>query len=77
MLNGRQIRDRRGRAHLVGLPLTVIHAVRFTAAMRSMPALHGDLPYTAQVTFGRTITTATTTRIRNQRIRASGGVCAS
>jgi len=26
--------------------------------------------------FGRTITTGTTKRIRTQRIRASGGVCA-
>jgi hypothetical protein len=43
--------------------------------MRSMPALHGVLPYTAGLMFGRTITTATTTRIRQQRIRDSGGVC--
>jgi len=55
----------------------VIHARRRESVMPGMPALHGDLPYTASVTFGRTITTATTTRIRIQRIRASGGVCAS
>jgi len=43
-----------------------------------MPALHDLLPYTAAVMFvGCTATTGTTTRIRMQRIRGSGGVCAS
>jgi hypothetical protein len=40
-----------------------------------MPALHGDLPYTARLMFVCTITTATTSRIRKQRIRVAGGVC--
>jgi hypothetical protein len=44
--------------------------------MRTMPALHGLLPYTARVTFVGITITATTMRIRTQRIRASGGVCA-
>jgi hypothetical protein len=40
-----------------------------------MPALHGVLPYTARLMFVRTTTTATTSRIRQQRIRVAGGVC--
>jgi len=42
-----------------------------------MLALHGLLPYTVRDMFVCVTTTATTKRIRMQRIRASGGVCAS
>jgi hypothetical protein len=42
--------------------------------MAGIPALHAVLPYTARLMSRCTITTATTTRIRQQRIGESGGV---
>jgi len=48
---------------------------RFEATMAGMPALHGVLLYTARLMSVCTITIATTSRIRKQRIRVAGGVC--
>lgn len=53
-----------------------MYAAECAFPIHSMLALHGVLLYTAPVTHVRTTTTATMSRIRTQRIRESGGMCA-